>query len=171
MTLSMIAALVASVLFSACMIGAGLMDLLTMRIRNVLVGTLLVAYPVFATLVGFDFGTLAASAAVAVAVFAGAFAFFAFGLIGGGDAKLAVASVLWLGPGHAGPYLFYTALFGGLFALVLLQFRLLPLMEGWRESPWISRLHRRETGIPYGVPMAASALMILPDTAWIAVLR
>ena len=43
-------------------------------------------------------------------VLVGAFAFFSFGWIGGGDAKLAAATSLWLGFGLTLPYLVYAAL-------------------------------------------------------------
>ena len=42
-----------------------------------------------------------------------AFACFAFGWIGGGDAKLAAAAALWFGFDHLLDYLVYASLFGG----------------------------------------------------------
>lgn len=170
MTLTMIAAFAASLFFIACMVGAGLMDLVTMRIRNALVGTMVAAYPLFAALVGLDLATVGTSVAAAVAVFLVAFVLFSLGWIGGGDAKLAVAAVLWLGSGQAGAFAIYTALFGGIFTLALVQFRLLPLAPGWRAPPWIARLHDRRSGVPYGVPMAAAALVAVPHSVWVAVI-
>jgi prepilin peptidase CpaA len=171
MSLNVVAACAASLFFIACMVGAGLMDLVTMRIRNALVIALAAAYPVFAAAAGLDLATVGASVAAALVVFAGMFALFQFGWIGGGDAKLAVAVVLWVGAGQAPGFVLHTTLFGGIFALLLLQFRLLPLARVWRAPPWVARLHRRESGMPYAVPMAAAALSILPQTAWMAALR
>ena len=56
-----------------------------------------------------------------------AFGFFTHGWIGGGDAKLAAATALWLGFDHLLPYLVYASLFGGALTLLLLQFRMTPL--------------------------------------------
>ncbi|HEX2555304.1 MAG TPA: prepilin peptidase [Microvirga sp.] len=171
MTPTLIAAAAASLVFGACMVGAGLMDLATMRIRNALVGVLVAAYPVFAVLAGLDPATVAASLAAALAAFALGFGLFALGWIGGGDVKLAVAAVLWLGAGQAGPFAVYTALFGGVFALGLILFRRARLAPGLRDAAWIARLHAPGNGIPYAVPMAAAALLTLPHSAWMAVLR
>lgn len=171
MSLSVIAACTASLFFVACMVGAGLMDLVTMKIRNTLVLALAAAYPVFAAAAGLDLATVGTSVAAALGVFAGMVVLFQLGWIGGGDAKLAVAAVLWLGAGQAPAFVTYSALFGGLFSLLLLQFRLIPLARVCRPPPWMARLHSRGSGVPYAVPMAAAALTVLPHTAWMAALR
>ncbi|MBE0705507.1 MAG: peptidase, partial [Afipia sp.] len=31
---------------------------------------------------------------------------------------------------------------------------------------WLVRLHGKDTGIPYGIALAAAALLIYPDTDW-----
>ncbi len=171
MSLSVIAACAASLFFAACMVGAGLMDLVTMKIRNALVLALAAAYPVFAAAAGLDLATVGTSVAAALAVFAGMVVLFHLGWIGGGDAKLAVAAVLWLGAAQAPAFVTYSALFGGLVSLMLLQFRLVPQAWVGRAPPWLARLHRRGAGVPYAVPMAAAALTVLPHSAWIAALR
>ena len=56
-----------------------------------------------------------------------AFVFFARGWIGGGDAKLAAATALWLGFDHLLPYLLYASIFGGVLTLAMIRFRLMPL--------------------------------------------
>ena len=66
---------------------------------------------------------LGAGAAVLVA----AFACFAMGWVGGGDAKVAAAVALWFGFDHLLNYLIYASLFGGALTLLLLQFRQWPL--------------------------------------------
>ena len=61
------------------------------------------------------------------AVLAVAFACFAMGWVGGGDAKVAAGAALWFGFGHLLDYLVYASLFGGVLTLLLLQFRQWPL--------------------------------------------
>jgi prepilin peptidase CpaA len=170
MTTSTFAALAASLAFAAAMVWAGAMDLRTMTIRNALVLTLLVAYVPLAPAAGLGLSEIGWSVAAASAVLAVGFAFFAAGWIGGGDAKLAAVTALWLGAGHTYDYLFCTALFGGGLSMALLGFRRLELPDRWRQTEWIARLHHPETGVPYGAAMAPAALHVLPQTAWMAAL-
>jgi len=101
------------------------------------------------------------------AVLGVAFACFALGWIGGGDAKVAAGAALWFGFGHLLNYLVYASLFGGALTLLLLQFRQWPLPYALAGQPWLLRLHAKETGIPYGIALAIGALTIYPDTDWI----
>jgi prepilin peptidase CpaA len=94
-----------------------------------------------------------------------AFALFALRWIGGGDAKLAAATTLWLGFGLTLPYLAYTALLGGVLTLAILLLRRLPLAGLEQKMPWLARLHDRKQGVPYGVAMAIAGLMTYSNTA------
>lgn len=92
------------------------------------------------------------------------FALFAFGLIGGGDAKLLAAITLWLGLQPVANSLllqfgFATALFGGVLAIVLIVLRQYPLPGFLLGQTWIMRLHNSKAGIPYGVALAAGAVI------------
>ena len=104
--------------------------------------------------------------AAAVLVLVVAFGLFAQGWIGGGDAKLAAATALWLGFDHLMPYLIYASLFGGALTLLLLQFRMVPLPALLARQQWVERLHRTDGGVPYGIALAAAALVVYPDTRW-----
>ena len=59
-------------------------------------------------------------------------------------------------------YLFVVAVMGGALSLALLVFRRVPLSGRLRSVRWVGRLHAREAGVPYGVAIAAGALMVLP---------
>jgi prepilin peptidase CpaA len=102
----------------------------------------------------------------AAAVLAVVFAFFAFGWIGGGDAKLAAATVLWLGFAHLVDYLFYASIFGGALTLLIIYFRKAPLPAVFVGRAWAERLHRSDCGVPYGIALAAAALIVYPQTEW-----
>jgi prepilin peptidase CpaA len=93
-------------------------------------------------------------------------AFFSFGWIGGGDAKLMTVVALWLGADHTLSYIFATGIAGGLLTIGLILFRMTPLPDSVDRIPWVARLHSLEAGIPYGVAIAAGALFILPHTPW-----
>lgn len=168
MTFSSLLALIASLAFGAAMLGAGLMDLLTMRIRNWLVLALLASYAFLAPAVGLDHEAIGWSIVTALAVLLCAFLLFSLNWIGGGDAKLAAVTALWLGAEQTLDYILYAALLGGVLSIVLLSFRRLEFPRNGRASLWISRLHRHETGVPYGVAMAPAALLVFPHTAWFA---
>lgn len=168
MTLSFVAATAAVLLFTAAMVVAGFMDLTTMKIRNALVLLLLLAYPVLGPLAGLGLSEMALSAGAGAAVLTVGITFFAFGWMGGGDVKLAAVTALWLGVDHLLAYFIYTALFGGVLTLILLQLRLMPLPAGLQARPWIARLQSVENGVPYGVAMAAAALFVFPGTTWLA---
>jgi prepilin peptidase CpaA len=96
------------------------------------------------------------------------FIFFSRGWIGGGDAKLAAATALWLGFAHLPDYLIYASLFGGALTLLIVQFRALPLPRAFVGREWAERLHQRGAGVPYGIALAAAALWIYPQTEWMA---
>ena len=108
-----------------------------------------------------EIGTHLGAAAIVLTV---AFVFFARGWIGGGDAKLAAATALWLGFDQLLNYVILASLFGGLLTLLMMRFRLIPLPRWLENQPWATRLHRMDAGVPYGIALAIAALVIYPDT-------
>ena len=148
------------------MLSAAVSDLTTYKIRNNLVLALLLAYLVFAPVVGISSHEIIRSVAVAGVVLLVSFALFAAGLIGGGDAKLAAATALWFGFDHLLDYMIYASLLGGALTLLILQFRKLPLPTFLARQQWITRLHETGGGVPYGIALAAAALLIYPKTGW-----
>ena len=167
-TISAIAAAVAFLLFVFAMLYAAVSDVTTYKIRNNIVLTLLLAYLALAPIVGFTVHEIGRSFAVAGIVLLCTFALFAAGLIGGGDAKLAAVTALWLGADHTLAYLLLLALVGGVFAIVVSLWRMRPLPEQLARRAWITRLHARgETAkLPYGVAITLAALCVLPSTPW-----
>jgi prepilin peptidase CpaA len=144
------------------------MDLVTLKIRNHLVLAIGAGWLILAPLSGFEVSELGLSAAVAGGVFAVTFTFFALGWIGGGDAKLAAVTALWFQPEEALLYFTYTAFLGGILTLGILQLRTRMLPMALYRVPWIAQLQDAKTGVPYGAAMAPAALIVFPDTAWVA---
>ncbi len=167
MTISTAAATCGLVLFPLAMIYAGLMDLVTLRIRNMLVVGIGCAWLVLAPLAGFSLSELGASAAVGGFVLVVTFTFFALGWIGGGDAKLAAVTALWFQPQEALIYFAYASVLGGILTLVIVQLRTTAIPMIFYRVPWIAQLHDSRTGVPYGAAMAPAALLVFPDTAWV----
>ena len=153
-------------LFPALMAFAACSDLLTMTISNRVSLALVAGFFVLAFIIGMSPATILSHMGAAAAVLAVTFVFFARGWIGGGDAKLAAATALWLGFDHLLPYLLYASLLGGALTLLLLNVRTMPLPSLLSGQPWAERLHDPDSGVPYGIALAAAALIIYPDTIW-----
>ena len=112
-----------------------------------------------------------AHAGAAAAVLVVAFVCFTQGWIGGGDPKLAAATVLVCsGLGHLADYLVYASLLGGALTLTLIQFRALPMPQLLVGQAWAERLHRPDSGVPYGIALAVAALLVYPQTEWMTAL-
>ena len=154
-------------LFPALMAFAAASDLFTMTIPNRVSLALAGGFLALALLSGMGLQEILSHLAAGATVLAVTFGCFAFGWIGGGDAKVAAAAALWFGFAHLLDYLLYASLFGGALTLALLQFRQWPLPWSLAGQAWLLRLHDRQTGIPYGVALAIGALLIYPETDWI----
>ena len=150
--------------FPLLMAFAASSDLLTMRISNRLVLLLVAAFGVAAVAAGMPLPQIGMHAAGALLVLCVAFAFFAFGWIGGGDAKLAAATALWIGFDGLLVYLVYAALLGGALTLAILFARRLALPVALVGVRWIGRLHDSKTGIPYGIALAAAGIIVYSQT-------
>jgi prepilin peptidase CpaA len=155
-------------LFPALMAFAASSDLFTMTISNRLTLILVGGFFALALWTGMNVNDVLWHLSAAVAVLAVGFVFFARGWIGGGDAKLAAATALWLGFDHLMTYLLYASIFGGILTLAIIRFRLMPLPKALAEKDWIKRLHQVDGGVPYGIALALAALVIYPDTALMA---
>ena len=154
-------------LFPALMAFAAASDLFTMTISNRVSLALAAGFLVLALASGMEPSEILSHLGAGVGVLAASFVCFAFGWIGGGDAKVAAAAALWFGFGHLLNYLVYASLFGGVLTLLLLQFRQWPLPYQLAGQAWLLKLHAKESGIPYGIALAIGALVVYPETDWI----
>jgi prepilin peptidase CpaA len=160
------------VIFPGLMAYAAASDLLTMTIPNKLSLALVAAFAGFALAGILPWSEVLTHVAAGMVVLTVCFALFALGWIGGGDAKLAAAIALWLGFGVLLDYLLLAAIAGGALTIAILCLRGMALPAfalGWE---WLSRLHDRKSGVPYGIALAAAALAIYPHTpVWHAIVR
>ena len=154
-------------LFPALMAFAAASDLFTMTIPNRVSLLLIAGFFALAALNGMPVSEIGLHVAAGLTVLVIGFACFAFGWMGGGDAKVAAAAALWFGFTPLTSYLVYASLFGGALTLLILQFRQWPLPYALISQEWLQRLHRKDSGIPYGIALALGALMIYPETDWI----
>jgi prepilin peptidase CpaA len=149
---------------------AAAMDLLTMKIPNRISVLMVLAFFPLALLAGLDAWAIADHVAAGVLMLVLGVLLFIPGWFGGGDAKLMAAIGLWIGADNLMPYMLYVALAGGMIAAVFFAARSVPLPRVLLGEAWALRLHRHDTGIPYGLALAAGALLVYPYTIWFAVL-
>jgi prepilin peptidase CpaA len=158
-------------IFPALMAFAAVSDLLTMTIPNKVSMALVVSFAAFALAGGLQWDAVVMHLAAGAVVLAVCFGMFAFGWIGGGDAKLAAATALWLGFHTLMEYLLVSTVAGGLLTILILQLRGWPLPCFAMQWSWLSRLHDRHSGVPYGIALAGAALLVYPHSPlWAAVL-
>ena len=159
----MVAQVVVLALLPALLLVAAGWDLASFTIPNVIPSVLAASFLALALATRMppaELGWHALAGAIALLV---SFVLFVRGYIGGGDAKLFTTIVLLLGGHDAFVYTLVSAVFGGVLTLALLSVRQVPLPRVllW---PWLLRLHDTKEGVPYGVALAAGALVLLPYT-------
>jgi len=147
----------AALLLIALLLAAAAEDAVRLRISNITVLLAIVAAVIAAIVVG---PTLALwqNLAVFAALLAVGTPMFAAGKLGGGDVKLLAALGLWFNLKGALWMLLDVVLAGGVLAILIIALRSL----GWSEK--IRRrvvLLRPGGGIPYGVAIAAGALIAM----------
>ena len=89
------------------------------------------------------------------------FFLFQANIIGGGDAKLLAAASVWTGCPAFMPFMFWTAIAGGVLAAVMLGVRRV-FKQAETNPPFVNRLLKHQGGVPYGVAIMAGGLMALP---------
>ena len=146
-----------ALILAILLIAAAVEDAVRLRISNLTVGFVLVAAIVAAIMAGFDL-RLWQNLVVFLALLAVGTPMFAAGKLGGGDVKLLAAAGLWFDFAGAVWLLVAVALAGGVLALLVLVIR---------SFNWSEEIRRRVVllrpggGIPYGVAIAAGALIAM----------
>lgn len=163
--------LIVLTLFPLLMAYAAASDLLTMTIANWISLVLVGSFVAIAAMTGMPAAEIVAQhLACGVAVLILTFTLFAFGWIGGGDAKLAAATAVWLGWQQLFEYGFEASIVGGTLTLAIILWRKVEMPSLLMRQAWIARLHSAGTGIPYGIALAATGLALYPESSvWTSV--
>ena len=151
-------------IFPGCMLIAAFTDLATMTIPNRLSIALVAGFTILVVLTGMPLNEVAIHFAIGFGVLVLGFILFAFNLLGGGDAKFVAATSLWMGLSGLFPFFVTFAMVGGLFGIMILSFRQLPLPAFCVKYQWIARLHEPKGDIPYGVALSIGGLIVFPET-------
>lgn len=156
-------------LFPALMSFAASSDLFTMTISNRISILLLAGFVALAFWSGFSVQTILWHLACGMSVLVVTFTLFSFGWIGGGDAKLAAATAVWLGFARVIEYGTLASILGGVLTLGILWMRSMTVPPQLATTDWFARLHKKDNGVPYGIALAAAGLLLYPETAiWLA---
>jgi prepilin peptidase CpaA len=153
-------------LFPALMIAAGISDALTYRIPNWLTLAIALLFWPLALLNGMPGGLILWHGITGMALLVIGFALFAGGLFGGGDAKLMAAAGFWFGWPAAMKFLMLTALVGGGLAIAIAAWSALQVDQEMRGATWIERWKSKKPDVPYGIALAAGAVIAFPATWW-----
>jgi prepilin peptidase CpaA len=145
---------------------AAAMDLFTMTIPNRISAVMVVAFFPLAPLAGLGLADIGSHLAAGMLLLCVGIALFMAGWFGGGDAKLMAAIALWVGFENLVHYLFFVAIAGGMLATLFSTMRAAPLPRALLSEDWALRLHHPDGGIPYGIALAAGALLVYPQTIW-----
>ena len=154
--------------FPLFLICAAVQDVLVRRIANGFILVLAASFIAAALAAGMPWNVVGLHAATGAGILLAGFVIFAFGLFGGGDAKLLAASALWLGLPALPALLMITVAVGAILALAVLGWSLIILDGEIRGSRLMGRLGAFKPDVPYGFAIAAGALMAYPHSWWAA---
>jgi prepilin peptidase CpaA len=146
-----------ALVFAVLLFVAAAQDALRLRISHIPVLLVIVAAVAAAVITGFQLDLWQNLAVFFVLLIAGT-PLFAAGKLGGGDVKLLAAAGLWFSIKSAAWMLIAVLLAGGVLAIVVLALRAFSWSDAARERAVILR---PKGGIPYGVAIAAGALIAM----------
>lgn len=157
------------VIFPTLMAYAAFSDLFTMTISNRISLLLVAAFIGIGLAAGLPVAFIGWHLACGLGVLVITFALFAFGWIGGGDAKLAAATAVWLGWEHMLDYGLFASALGGVLTVAFIQIRKYPMPGPLLAREWIARLYDNTNGVPYGIALAAAGIIVYPESSiWLA---
>lgn len=141
---------------------AAIYDAATLTIPNWISLVLVALFPVVTLCSGLDFTTIGIHLSIGFAALLAGMMLFAFNLIGGGDAKFFAAVSLFVGLADLASYAVVVIFAGGALALLIMAAK---KIAGFGVSMgWFLKHTRDGAVIPYGIAIAAGALVVLPET-------
>jgi prepilin peptidase CpaA len=141
-------------LYAAVLVAAGISDIRHRKIPNWAIVALLVLFAAW-FFVGPAVSITGALAAFGIALVV-TVALYLLNVIGAGDSKLFTAAALFAGLNGLGLLALVTALIGGVIAVGLMVLNPKQIMRGLT-----ARGRAESRGIPYGVPIALAALVVM----------
>ncbi len=92
---------------------------------------------------------------------------FSLGIFGGGDAKMIAACAVWFGTQDTGSFLTSAVFCGGILAFAMLFWTLAKYIIQLDLGDFIPSIRKVMPQMPYGVALAAGAVLAIPDSDWL----
>ena len=143
--------------FAILLVAAAVEDAVRLRISNITVGLVLLGAIVTAFVLGIE-PRMWQNVALLVSALVVGTPLFGRGILGGGDVKLLAATFAWFNLSAAPTVLMAVALSGGVLALLVIALRSFNWSDKTRQRAVVLQ---RRGGIPYGVAIAAGALITM----------
>ena len=143
--------------FAILLVAAAVEDAVRLRISNITVGLVLIGAIVTAFVLGIE-PRMWQNVALLVSALVVGTPLFGRGILGGGDVKLLAATFAWFNLSAAPTVLMAVALSGGVLALLVIALRSFNWSDKTRQRAVVLQ---RRGGIPYGVAIAAGALITM----------
>ena len=143
--------------FAILLVAAAVEDAVRLRISNITVGLVLLGAIVTAFVLGIEPRMWQNLALLVAALLVGT-PLFGRGILGGGDVKLLAATFAWFNLSAAPTFLMAVAVSGGVLALLVIALRSFNWSDKTRQRAVVLQ---RRGGIPYGVAIAAGALITM----------
>jgi prepilin peptidase CpaA len=158
-------------LLPALLIIAAASDVLSLRIPNWLNILMAALFFPMAWLTGMPIAEFGIHLAVGAGLFVLGFLLFQVGLFGGGDAKLMAAAGLWFGTAQTLPFLFMTALAGGILALYIGLWSIATMHWNIHASDvklggFAKRILALKPNVPYGLAFAVGGIIVFRESWW-----
>lgn len=154
------------IVFPFCMLFAAVSDMLSMTIANRVSIILVATFVAVAPLTGMSWEMIGWHMMAGAVVLCVTFALFAFGNMGGGDAKLLAATAVWMGFGpNLVSYLVAASLLGGFLTLSILAYRRSSLAVLTGHNRFLRNFTSDAKGVPYGIALGIAGLFVYPETA------
>jgi prepilin peptidase CpaA len=152
--------------FAGLVIYAALSDVSRLIIPNWVSIALATIFPIAALIAGAPLMQIGLHVLFGIGVLAVGFVLFQMNVFGGGDAKLLAAVSIWTGMSAVMPFILWTAIAGGVMALLMLTAR--QLIPAGTYPAFVDHLLKKQNGIPYGVAIMFGALMAIPSLPYLS---
>lgn len=157
-------------IFPFALIYAGISDAMSFTISNKVSLALFIGFVLLVPFSGLSFEEIGTHVAIGFLMLLIGFVFFAFGYLGGGDAKIIAAASLWLGPEYTGMFLLFAAFYGGILSLIVLKIYNTPLPNFLANQKWLVNYQTGTAAVPYGIAIGLAGLSIYPSSHWLGLI-
>jgi prepilin peptidase CpaA len=148
-------------IFAGLVLFAAAHDVATMKIPNWVSIAIVAAFPLAGLWAGLSLSQIGFGLLMGAIALAFCFAMFQFNLMGGGDAKLIAACCVWVGWVGMWAFVPWMTMAGAVLAITLVGLRAWIKPKDTHPA-FLTQLLTPTKGAPYGVAIAAGALVALP---------